>query len=598
MAVIHELPEHVANQIAAGEVVEGPASIIKELCENSVDAGAKHIEIIISKNFLKLEIIDNGCGMSPEDLPLAFKKHATSKIKNIEDLYDLNTNGFRGEALASIAAVSKLSCITKRDEDKHATKIYLENGNTKISQVGAQTGTSICIDDLFFNTPARLKFLKSDSKLRNQCIDTTRALAFAKPELKISLNIDGKNILDTSGSNQLDKLICEIFSSKLEKELIAVNMQRQDYKISGFISKNSFYRSDKRGIFSFLNGRVVSCYILRSAIESVYKEIVPPGKSPIAVINLEIPKSEVDINVHPSKKEVKYQNTNQIYNFVGDAISKALADDLYENTKSFQTDLKSFSYHQPPGATNEYQLSQESITMPEPVISTESQEDFSDSIEIVSQKKFISRFGSVDINLCQEEEREFDTSLGNKSTFKLVVRNADQGKQVSLRGDYLGPNWLKEKYMQFLQSVGEEILEREESLDMNPASRSQNLSNSSSRPQAKPSKTMLEKIWQRDHYTCVYCGKLLLHPDTVKNNLSTSNDPEKLNDHLASYDHHLPASKYPILNEDERNLHACCRACNIQKSNSLASKTWEPQAQNGWHEAKLEIGTTVFTKPL
>lgn len=596
MAVIQQLPEHIANQIAAGEVVEGPASIIKELCENSIDAGSTQVEIDLSKNFLRLQIIDNGYGMSAEDLPLAFKKHATSKIKNIEDLYKLDTNGFRGEALASIAAVSKLTCVSKRDEDKHATKIHLENGEVKISQAGARTGTNITIDDLFFNTPARLKFLKSDNKLRNQCIDTTRALALANPKIKISLTIDSKNILNTSGSNQLDKLICEIFSPKLEKELIKVEKQRNEYYISGFTTRNSFYRSDKRGIFTFLNGRVVSCYILRSAIESVYKELIPPGKAPITVVNIKIPKAEVDVNVHPTKKEVKYENTNLVYNFVGDAISKALADDAYEGSKNFQTDLKSFSFHQKESQTslhelsNSFQISDTKVDQNfEPV-----SQDFSDSLAITQSKKFVSRFGSVDINLCNEEEQEFNTSLGNKTNFKILVKKPEQTKSVSLRGDYLGPNWLKDKYLKFLYEIGEEVLEREEL----EANFTKTETQSRSRPNSKPSQSELKEIWQRDHYTCVYCGKLLLDPDTVKNNIKECNDPEKLNEHLASYDHHLPASKFPILNEDKRNLYACCRACNMQKSDSLASKTWEPKQVDEWKNRSLEVSNLTFNSPL
>ena len=303
------LPEFIANQIAAGEVVEGPSSIIKELFENSIDANATRIDINTSKNLLRLEISDNGDGIAKEDLELAFKKHATSKIQSIEDLNSLITNGFRGEALPSIASVSKLTCITRTQDSALASKIHIENDHQEVTETGAGFGTKLIIDDLFFNTPARLKFLKSDSRERNTIIDTCRGLALANPSIKVSLTIDSKKILESSGSNKLDQTLEEIFKKDLSKQLLKAEASEGSIKAFGFCSKLSNTRTDKRGIFSIVNNRLVDCYIIKSAINSVYKDQIPKGKYPIVVMNIKLPSEDIDINVHPNKKEIKYYTT-------------------------------------------------------------------------------------------------------------------------------------------------------------------------------------------------------------------------------------------------------------------------------------------------
>ncbi len=628
------LPEHIANQIAAGEVVEGPSSIIKELVENSIDAQASKIDIDVSKQLLKIQVVDNGSGISPDELSLAFKRHATSKISTIEDLHALMTNGFRGEALASIAAVSKLTCISKRKEDKHATKIYIENGKEDITMTGASNGTNIVIDDLFFNTPARLKFLKSNNKERTNIIDTVRSLAIANPAVAFSLTIDHKSNLKTSGSNNIKTVLAEIFSDEICDGLVEVSLSRGPLKVTGYSSKAYVFRSDKRGIFTIVNNRILKCYILRSAVEAVYKDILGTGKYPIAVIHLELPKEDVDVNVHPNKQEVKYHETNKIYTLVGDAVAKALSDSHYQSNKSFQPSMKDYELSQTSLADSSFNSAlisnsehylrankndlnfkssilktvQEEVAMElvdENFNDLEPRKSYRDDFVYSSPedrlsadaRKFISRFGSVDISITLTKGlKTIINSLGNKTNFEIVINDPESNEQsVIIRGDFIGENWLKESYLAFLHSLGQDILKRE-LLETNFKVKANKTL--SSRPQSKPNLQQLEEIWQKDHYTCVYCGKLLLHPNTVKQALSKCSDPALLNSHLASYDHHLPASKFPELNKDTRNLYACCQECNIQKSNSLASKTWTPKPVNNWDKAELKIGDIVFKRPL
>ena len=615
MPKISILPEHIANQIAAGEVVEGPNSIIKELVENSIDAQATKIYIELSKQLLKIQVIDNGVGMSREDLSLAFKRHATSKIQTIEDLQSLITNGFRGEALASIAAVSKLECISKRKEDIHAHKIYIESGKENITQTGAVTGTNITVDELFFNTPARLKFLKANNKERNLVIDTVRSLAIANSEIAFELKIDGRVALATSGSADQAKAIAEIFADDIYKKLIPVKQERNGISVIGFTSLPELTRSDKRGIFTIINKRIVRCYIMRSALEAVYKELLPAGKYPVAVINLNLDPALVDVNVHPNKQEVKYQQTNQIYTLVGDAVSKAISDSFYNSNKSFQPSIQDYARLNQPQQTdfnqalldnaNHYTKLEErpyspSITQ----IKTEAAmgmigshfasledepirksyvDDFSFTETDPGSKKFLARLGSVEVSLLNSAQIKSQiASQGNRTFFTIVA--SDKDYSVVMKGDYIGENWLKEKYISELDQLAKEILVRE--LDKLSLGTKEVVNRS--RPNSSPSRSVLEKVWQRDNYTCVYCAKPLLHPDLVKQKLLDVDEPEKLQSHLASYDHHLPASQFPALNKDERNLYASCVACNLKKSDSIASQTWSPTVSNAWQEISKE----------
>lgn len=594
MAKINLLPEHVANQIAAGEVVEGPASIIKELVENSIDAASTKIYVEVSKNFSKVQVNDNGSGIAPEDLALAFKRHATSKIQSLEDVYRIMTNGFRGEALASIAAISKLTCISKREEDKHASKIYIENDIESLSETGAATGTTIIVDDIFFNTPARLKFLKANKRERTVIIDLLRSFAIANPGIAFTLKIDDREVMKVSGSGELESAISEIFSDEMQDQLCKLDLSEDDITISGFCSATQLTRADKRGLFTFLNGRVIQCYIMRSAIDAVYKKYLSPGKYPIVVLNLNIPTEKVDVNVHPTKKEVKYQNPNLIYRLVGDAVAKALSDSFYASNRSFQPSLEEHALQTQESPKQLFIATHTDIpeTIFKPKFTTKDFDyRFTDlpsspkpDVEKLSanNRRFISRFGSVDISIFDSMGLETNiSSLGSKTNFEIVVKDVGFAKSILLRGDFIGENWLKGKYLSFISEMGREILERE---ILEHGFKPTGTSSTLSRPNASPTKKSLEEIWERDNYTCVYCAKALLHPDTVKEALKLSSNAALLNTHLASYDHYLPASKYPTLNEDIRNLFSICQSCNKTKSDSLATVTWKPEIKNSWKD--------------
>ncbi len=598
------LPELVSNQIAAGEVVEGPASIIKELFENSVDAGSKKIEINLSKNLLRIELIDDGQGIAKEDLSLAFKKHATSKIEKIEDLDLLNSNGFRGEALASISAVSKLTCISRQKDSKEAYKIYIENGKESISETGFGFGTKIIIDELFFNTPARLKFLKSSSKERNNIIDTCRGLCFANTQIKVKLNIDNKNIIETSGSGNIDKCLEEVFKAIANSDLLKIENSTEKISITGSCSKIHNTRTDKRGLFTIVNNRFIDCYIIKSAIDSVYKDLIPKGKYPIVVIKIGLPSSEIDVNVHPNKKEIKYKETNKLYTLVQDSIDKALRANAYQENETMQTQIKDSKPEFEIGvrqARIELSTSKIEKYKPKEIVSKAPSSKFEeiireqkasldndDTIKFNSQR-FSSRFGSIDIKILDNiEEQTVTSTQGNKTRFDYVHKNFKDKKSVVFQGEFIGENWIREKLYSFLAELGDEILEKEK--------HKTKILDNRSRPQKRPSKKVLAKIWQRDNYTCVYCKKALLDPSLIKEKLKLCSKPQELNDHIASFDHHLPASKFGELNLDEQNLHAVCKECNIQKSDSLASQTWKPQVSNAW-ERPLRIAGIDFEKP-
>lgn len=603
MATIQILSEQIANQIAAGEVVEGPSSIVKELVENSIDAGSNKIHVEVSRQFQKIEVIDNGSGINPDELGLAFKRHATSKIQTVNDIYNLFTNGFRGEALASISAVAKVSCISKRKIDDTATKIYIENGKEVLTKTGAGDGTTIIVDDIFFNVPARLKFLKSNNKERNNIIDLIRAFAIANPKIAFTLKVDEKILVKTTGSDDLEACVDELFTQELRHKLCKLNCTDGDISLIGYVSAPELTRTDKRGIFTFLNGRVIQCNIMRAAIDAVYRKYLTSGKYPIVIINLVISPDQVDVNVHPSKKEVKYQNPNLIYRMVGDAVAKAISDSFYLNQNSFQPSLDDHnlqtepkpqqiifeSYESKPIAENfdSYKFKPEALKS-FPV------KDYEEKIS-ANNRQFISRFGSVDISVFDSTALETTiNSMGSRTNFELVIKDVKFAKSVLLKGDFVGENWLKEKYLNFLGELGKEILDKEKSEYNFSSSQPSNLQRS--RPDATPSQKELEAIWQRDNYTCVYCAKALLHPSTIKNALKDCNDIALLNSHLASYDHHLPASKFPVLNEDKRNLYAVCQECNIKKSDSLASKTWTPVIKNSWDKPLL-VSNLSFDNP-
>lgn len=328
MARIKQLSKHLINQIAAGEVIERPASVVKELVENSIDAGATKVSIEINNDCRDIRVADNGSGIHPDDIMLAFSKHATSKISSDEDLFDIHTMGFRGEALASIISISKLTCTTRTAEFDAGTKVKCENSEVKSAQTGCAVGTIMEIKDLFYNLPARLKFLKSSSTEFSYIQELVQSVALAHPHCALELKKNGKSVLKTSGQNNLLQTIKEVYSADVTQNLKEVlkTDQISGLKISGFVSTPDYTRSSKKSYHIYINSRTVKCPIFQKSIDTAYKSLIANGKYPFVVLNLEIPPSDVDVNVHPTKKEVRYKNTNQIFNFIFTSIQAGLTN--------------------------------------------------------------------------------------------------------------------------------------------------------------------------------------------------------------------------------------------------------------------------------
>lgn len=326
MGRIKQLNQHTINQIAAGEVIERPSSVVKELVENSIDAGAKRISIEISNECRNIRVADNGSGIHPDDIVLAFSKHATSKISTGEDLYNIHTLGFRGEALASIISIAKVVCTTRTKDYDYGTKVVCENSEVEHSQTGCAIGTIMEVTDLFYNIPVRLKFLKSEKTEFAYISELVTAIAISNPDVAIELKNNGKTTLKTDGIGGLEGAIKTIFSKTIFSNLKPVSQEDLISKIyiSGYASTPDFTRTSKKDYHIFVNNRTVKCPVFIKAIDMAYRNSLPNGKYPFVVLNLTMPPEDIDINVHPTKKEVKYKNTNQIFNFIRTAVESAL----------------------------------------------------------------------------------------------------------------------------------------------------------------------------------------------------------------------------------------------------------------------------------
>ncbi len=327
MGRIKQLSVNLINQIAAGEVIERPASVVKELVENSIDAGATRIEISISNECRNIRIADNGCGIHPDDIELAFTKHATSKLTDEESLFNIETLGFRGEALASIISIAKVSCITRTKDFDYGTKVESQNSVVKSSKTGCAQGTIMEVEDLFFNQPARLKFLKNQKTEFAYIQELVQSLAISHPEVAFILKNNGSEVISTTQNADLLTRITQIYPSSIIEELKEVRKTDvlTGISITGYVSVPSYTRSSKKSIYTFVNSRTVKCPILLKAIDIAYKNMLPNGRYPFAVINIDINPNEIDVNAHPTKREIRYKTPNQIFNFVQSAVSYALS---------------------------------------------------------------------------------------------------------------------------------------------------------------------------------------------------------------------------------------------------------------------------------
>lgn len=342
---IRILPEIVVNQIAAGEIVERPASVIKELIENSIDAGARTIKVEIESGGRKLmRVLDDGCGMSRNDAILAFERHATSKIKTLADLTSIKTLGFRGEALSSIASVSRVELVTKSEENLTATKVVIEGGKiVDVKDTARPEGTTVTVKDLFFNTPARRKFMRSEATENYHITAVFQQYALAYPELSFSLANNGREIFNLPAAKSLIERIFQIFGSSLTESLLLVSEENESLaKVSGYISAPHERRSTRQDQYFFVNRRFVRDKVIASAVSEAFRSILPENTHPVAFLFLEMLPEEVDVNVHPAKIEVRFRRKEAVKQTVVDAIAKALKTPSHSEKKARIISLKPY----------------------------------------------------------------------------------------------------------------------------------------------------------------------------------------------------------------------------------------------------------------
>ena len=323
--IIQLLPDHVANQIAAGEVVQRPASVVKELLENSIDAGGTSIKLIVKDAGKTLiQVIDNGKGMSATDARLSFERHATSKIRSAEDLFSLNTKGFRGEALASIAAIAHVELKTKQDQDELGTVIEIEGSDIKNQElVVTPTGTSLCVKHLFFNIPARRNFLKSNNVELRHIVDEFHRVALAHPDIEFLMYHNGSESFNLPISNYRQRVV-NIFGNKTNEKLVPVEEETEVLKISGFVGKPEFAKRTRTEQFFFVNNRFIKSPYLNHSINAAFEGLIKDGSHPSYFLNLTVDPKSIDINIHPTKTEIKFDDEHTLYAILRSAVKHSL----------------------------------------------------------------------------------------------------------------------------------------------------------------------------------------------------------------------------------------------------------------------------------
>lgn len=404
MSKIKVMDEILANKIAAGEVVEKCASVVKELVENSIDAKSLEIKIeLIDAGTKEIKIIDNGTGMDREDAVLAFSRHATSKLKTEEDLYRIETLGFRGEALASIASVSKITL--KTSNGLVGTTVEINGGKIEnVSNSDSRVGTVITVSDLFYNTPARLKHLKSLYTELANITDYVNKIALSHPEIKFILSNNGNIILNTDGSGNVLKVIASIYGINIVKKMLPVSAMDSDYKITGYISLPEVMRSNRNGIITLVNGRVVRNIDINRMINDSYHGYKPDNRYSIVVLNIELDPSLVDVNIHPTKMDVKFGKLEELLNLI---------ENMIKNTLKCQTLIPHIEVETEPiyTITNDYNFNEQKIEKPK-------YEEITLNLE---------RVGEEEIKYETSNEEFKNVELNNKNNeFVKIAGNSDE----------------------------------------------------------------------------------------------------------------------------------------------------------------------------
>lgn len=437
MPEINILPKHVAELIAAGEVVERPASVVKELMENSIDAGASAVTVEIRRGGVTyIRITDNGCGIDRGNIKKAFISHATSKIKEADDLDSILTLGFRGEALASVAAVSRVEIMTRAEAETVGTRYCIEGGEEiLLDDAGCPKGTTIIVRDIFYNTPARMKFLKKDVTEANAVAGVVDRIALSHPEISIRFIRDGKETLVTSGDGEIKNTVFSVFGREFSQSLMECSYELNGIKVSGFISKPVNSRANRTMQFFFLNGRLIKTRTGTAALEQAYKNAIMAGKFPACVLNITAPAGAVDVNVHPAKTEVRFADEKKIFDAVYYCAKFALQENDTRPQMSFESRAQiKINSQQLPQAFKAEQIRLDSSAAKKPTASFEVKEQkpeikpqppretqpvFS-TFEARPKPKTIV-FNS-DMKDTVEEERDEDILLNNPSPKKEEIK--------------------------------------------------------------------------------------------------------------------------------------------------------------------------------
>lgn len=448
MARINVLPKEIYQLIAAGEAVERPSSVVKEMIENSLDAGAKNITLEIKNGgSTYIRITDDGCGIERDDVRKVFISHATSKISKKDDLNSIGTLGFRGEAMASISAVSKVELLTKAENEEIGTRYEIAGGEElEFDDAGCPNGTTIVVRDIFFNTPARMKFLKKDVTEGNQVAGIVDRMAISHPKISFRFIRDGKQVLITSGNGDLKSTVYSVLGKEMSDSLMSVDYSFNDMRITGFVSKPTASRKSRAGQYFYINNRIVKSKTAMAALEQAYKNTIMVGRFPACVLNIELNPAQVDVNVHPAKTEVRFANEKPIFDLVYYAVKTAIENDrtvkevefkenpiyrqesknVYQNNdnKSFQAKFDFFKKKDEPPSQQ--------------VIKTKPREDFW-QVEAPKPEYKIARDEKpkprVDINIEYEEPEEISTAKSKdapkeRDIEKVVITDEKDNENV------------------------------------------------------------------------------------------------------------------------------------------------------------------------
>lgn len=458
MATIIELPEVLANQIAAGEVIERPSSVVKELVENAIDAGSSQISISIEEAGLKkIEISDNGEGIAPDQVALALRRHATSKIKSQSDLFRIRTLGFRGEALPSIVSVSRIQIETATEAAVHGLVLEAAAGQvTREEVISRPVGTRIAVEDLFYNTPARLKYVKSQQAELSHIVDVVNRLSLAHPEIAFSLINEGRELIQTAGTGNLRQAISGVYGIASAKKMVEIAAEDLDFQVSGYVSLPELTRANRNYISIFINGRYIKNFLLNRAILDGYGSKLMVGRFPLAVIAIQIDPYLADVNVHPTKQEVRISKEKELMSLIREAIAAALKEqdlipDALENLakSSTRTKVKSEQVTLPLKESNLYYdtVRQDFFVKP-PVVSEEIKEfasvkeldrDVDKPIDDHIDNKLDK---PVNIKFAQREEISVDDlehpSLGRKELATLADRLENEESSMFPELEYFG----------------------------------------------------------------------------------------------------------------------------------------------------------------